>query len=464
MPSDRESSNAGKVRLIRSPVSVLGMVLTTISAVVFVVVFLADLFGLHTNPYLGILFFIVLPSMFLVGLVLIPAGAWFERRRRASGRAPSELNWPRIDLNDPRERGTAILVFALTMANIVIVSLAAYRGVEYMDSVSFCGQVCHTVMGPEYVAYQNGPHARVACVQCHIGSGAGSFARAKLSGTRQVLAVTFHTYGRPIPSPVQNLRPARDTCEQCHWPDKYYGDKIVRVHEYADDETNTETVTTLQVHVGGGDERQGIAEGIHWHMNVANEVDYIATDSARQTIPWVRVKDRFGRVREYTADGATPEQLAKGERRRMDCMDCHNRPSHPNAASAERAVNEMMSRGEIPRLLPFVHREVVKTLKTRYDTRDLAQQGIARSLRSYFQGAHPQLYISHRQDVERAIRTTVDIYRQNVFPEMLVQFGTYANNIGHVDAPGCFRCHDESHKTKDGKAISQDCEICHHIA
>jgi nitrate/TMAO reductase-like tetraheme cytochrome c subunit len=451
------------VRLIRTPLSVVGMVLTTISAVLFLVVFLADLFGWHTNPYLGIVFFLILPAVFLFGLALIPVGAWIERRRRARGRAPSEVHWPRIDLNDPAQRATAVIVFAVTMANIVIVSLAAYRGVEYMDSPQFCGQVCHKVMKPEFTAYQDGPHARVACVQCHIGPGASSFAKSKISGARQVLAVTFHTYSRPIPSPVQNLRPARDTCEQCHWPEKYHGDKVRRIYEFASDEKNTESVTVMQVHVGGGSERLGIAQGIHWHMNVANEVEYIATDDKRQVIPWVRVKDRFGNVREFSAEGVTAEQLAKGERRRMDCMDCHNRPSHTMAATPERAVDELIVRGAIPRTLPFVRREAVKALKVTYPTQEAAGEGISRTLRDFYRSQHPQAYMSQRPDVEKAVQATETVYRRNVFPEMNIQFGTYPNNIGHMDFPGCFRCHDDNHKTKDGLKISQDCESCHKI-
>jgi nitrate/TMAO reductase-like tetraheme cytochrome c subunit len=454
---------ARDVRLIRSPISVTGMVLTTISASVFLIVFLADLFGLHTNPYLGILFFLVLPGVFLFGLALIPLGAWLERRRRARGRPSSQIHWPRVDLNDPVHRRAAVIAFALTMANIVIVSLAAYRGIEYMDSVQFCGQVCHSVMKPEFTAYQDGPHSRVTCVQCHIGAGASWFAKSKVSGTRQVLAVTFHTYSRPIPSPVQNLRPARDTCEQCHWPEKFHGDKIVRVFEYGEDEKNTESITTLQVHVGGGSERLGIAQGIHWHMNVANEVEYIATDDKRQVIPWVRVKDRFGNVREYTAEGAKPEDLAKGERRRMDCMDCHNRPSHPMAATPERAVNQRMARGDIPKTLPFVRREAVKALKASYPSQERAEEGISRSLRDFYRSQFPTEFMSRRQEVEKAANAAMDIYRRNVFPEMNVAFGTYPNNIGHMDFPGCFRCHDDSHASKDGKKIGQDCETCHKI-
>ena len=452
------------VRLIRSPISVTGMVLTTISAVLFLVVFLADLFGLHTNPYIGIVFFLILPGLFLIGLFLIPTGVWIERRRRIAGKPASEIHWPRIDLNDPVQRSRAVLVFALTMANIVIVSLAAYRGVEYMDSVAFCGQVCHTPMKPELVAHEVGPHARVKCVECHVGPGASSFAKAKLAGTRRVLAVTSRSYQRPIAAASGQLLSARDTCERCHWPEKMHGDKIRRIVEYADDGKNTQSVTTLQVHVGGGSERFGIASGIHWHMNVANEIDYIATDDTRQVIPYVRLKDRAGNVREFVAEGVTPDQLANRERRRMDCLDCHNRPSHVIAATPERAVNEAMARGEMPTTLPFVHREAVKALKVTYASEGEAFEGISRALRNFYQTNGEQTSVTGRQDVEKTILAIENIYRRNVFPEMNVRFGTYPNNIGHVDFPGCFRCHDDSHKSKDGKKIGQDCETCHNIS
>jgi hypothetical protein len=451
------------VRLIRSPISVVGMVVTTISAVVFLVVFLADLFGFHTNPYIGILFFIVLPALFLAGLVLIPLGAWIERRRRKAGKAPRTLNWPRLDLNEPSQRRWAVGVFTLTMANVVIVSLAAYRGVEYMDSVQFCGQVCHGVMKPEFVAYQDGPHSRVACVRCHIGPGASSFARAKVSGLRQVLAVARGNYTRPIEAPVQDMRPAREVCEQCHWSEKFHGDKIRRISEYADDEKNTESVTTLQVHVGGGNSTRGTATGIHWHMNIANEIEYITTDSKRQTIPYVRMKDPQGNVREYFAEGVTPEQLATGERRRMDCIDCHNRPSHVIAPTAERAVDEAISRGEIPAGLPFVRREAVKAVKAEYPSQEAASSGIASALSEFYRTQHSTVYASSRQDVDKAVSAATNVYRRSVFPEMNVGFGTYLNNIGHIDSPGCFRCHDDTHKTKEGKAIGQECDTCHGI-
>jgi hypothetical protein len=454
---------ARDVRLIRSPLSVAGMVLTTISAVVFVVVFLADLFSLHTNPYIGIVFFLVLPALFLFGLLLMPLGVWVERRRRAAGKAPAPMHWPRIDLNDSTQRLTAVIVFLLTMANVTIVSLAAYRGVEYMDSVSFCGQVCHTPMQPEFVAHEDQPHARVACVECHVGPGASSFGKAKLAGTRRVLAVTLGNYPRPIKARADQLLPARDTCERCHWSEQFHGDKARRVVEYANDDKNTESVTKLRLHVGGGNARSGTASGIHWHMNLTNQIEYIASDADRQTIPYVRITDAAGQVREYLGDGVTPELVAAGERHRMDCTDCHNRPSHAIAATAERAVNDAMARGDIPTSLPFIHREAVKALQGRYTSEPAAAAEISRLLRDFYRAQPSPAAATGAVDLERAVAVVQTLFRRNVFPDMQVGFGTYPTNIGHVDSPGCFRCHDDSHVTKDGKKIGQDCETCHAI-
>jgi hypothetical protein len=261
----------------------------------------------------------------------------------------------------------------------------------------------------------------------------------------------------------EQLLPARDTCETCHWPAQMHGDKIRRVAEYADDEHNTASVTTLHVHVGGGDGLRGLATGIHWHMNVANRIEYIATDAARQTIPYVRMTDRQGVVHEYVADGATPALIATGARHQMDCTDCHNRPSHAVAATPERAVNEAMAEGGIPATLPFAHREAVKVLAANYASQEEGAAEISRALRGFYRTQQPPLAAARSAEVDRAVLGVQDIYARNVFPDMHVRFGTYANNIGHVDSPGCFRCHDDRHQSRDGKTIGQDCETCHAI-
>jgi cytochrome c556 len=452
---------ARDVRLIRSPISIAGMVLTTISAALFLVVLLADLFGLHTNPYLGILFFLVLPALFVLGLLLIPLGAWVERRRRAAGKPAASLEWPRIDLNDPHQRTVAVIIFALTLANIVIVSLGAYKGVEYMDSVSFCGETCHTPMKPEFVTHRQGPHSSVACVACHIGAGARGFVKAKLAGTRQLVEVAGNTYPRPIRAVPDDLVASRDTCEKCHATGRFRGDVTRRIAEYANDEKNTESITTMRVRVGGGRNGSGQTAGIHWHADPANVVEYVATDDQRQTIPWVQVTDAKGQ-REYAVGGSAPQRIASGIRRRMECTDCHNRPSHAIAATAARAVELAIGRHDIPVALPFVRREAVKALETAYPSEDAALAGIAKTLRDFYQR---QISSGENRgaDIDRAVRAVQGIYQQSVFPDMKVTFGTYVNHIGHTDAPGCFRCHDDDHVTTDGKKIGQDCETCHVI-
>jgi hypothetical protein len=445
----------------RHPLSIIGVALVTLSAVVFLFVLLLDVFGLHTNPYLGIVFFLVLPAFFVLGLLLIPLGMALERRRRARGLEPH--HWPRLDLNDPAHRRGVLIVAALTLVNVLIVSLAAYRGIEFMDSPQFCGQVCHTVMEPEFVAYQAWPHARVPCVDCHVGPGPQGFLRAKMNGTRQLISLARGTYPRPVPSPVHNLRPARETCEQCHWSEKFHGDKVRVVKEYANDEANTESITRLLVHVGGGSARLGIASGIHWHMNIANEIEYVATDPDRQVIPYVRLKDRQGTVHEYRAPGVAAGQVPGGESRRMDCVDCHNRPSHTFFPSPERAVDTALGRGDIPRTLPFARREAVEALKQSYPDRPAAAQEIERRLRAFYGSAAVAIPASRAGEIDQAVRAAQRLYASNIFPGMKVGWGTHLSNLGHTDAAGCFRCHDDQHKTSDGRVIRQDCDLCHDI-
>lgn len=447
-----------KLPLPRNPISLVGVLLATLGAVLFLVFFAGEAFGLHTNPYMGIVFFLILPAIFVCGLILIPIGSWLHRRRIAAGKPDV---WPRIDFNNPRHRNVVFVIAGLTVINVMIVSLAAYSGIEFMDSTAFCGTVCHEVMQPEHEAFKAGAHARVGCVQCHIGPGASWFVKSKLSGTRQVFAVALNTHERPIPSPVQNLRPARETCEQCHWPEKFHGDKVRVFREYGDDEKNTVTETVLQMHIGGGVDTNKPVTGIHWHVGAQTEIEYVTTDAKRQIIPYVWMKDRDGNVREYFQEGVRPEDLAKGERRRMDCVDCHNRPGHPFASTAEKAVDAALASGDVPMALPYIRREAVAAIKGTYPNQQAGTDAIAAKLREFYRTQQPQVYMTRRPEVERAVTAVLGLYTRNVFPTMNVTFGTYPNNIGHMDFPGCFRCHDDTHKAKDGRVISQECDRCH---
>jgi hypothetical protein len=449
--------------LAQSRLTFAGAVLATSGALTLIAFWLYDfLLPGPPHPYIGILLFLILPAIFLLGLLLIPVGVWLKRRElRAKGE--SVPSYPDIDLASPVLRRGLTLAGLATVANVLIFGTASYRGVSYMDSTQFCGQTCHTVMEPEFTAYQGSAHSHVGCVECHIGPGAGWFVRSKLSGVRQVFAVTFHTYSTPIHAPVKYLRPARDTCEQCHWPQRFTGDKFVIKTTYKDDEKNTPLTTALLLKVGGRTWQGSV--GIHGrHLDEGSRIRYISIDDKRQVIPVVYYTDDSGKTIEYvSADTkATPQQLAAGEHRMMDCVDCHNRPTHAFDLP-ENAVNRQMAGGFISPELPFIRKRAVEALKAEYADRDVARSQIVGDLTNFYRTSYPAIYNSRRAIVQQSAESVAAIYLRNIFPAMKMSWGVHPNNIGHNDYPGCFRCHDGSHTSADGQTISNDCAACHSL-
>jgi hypothetical protein len=449
--------------LAQNLLSLVGVVLTTSSALTMIAFFAYE-FWLSgpVHPYVGILIFVILPGIFVIGLLLIPVGIWLRwRGARKRGGLPDA--YPAVDFGRPGVRRAATLMGVATLFNFTILGTASYRGVSYMDSTQFCGQTCHTVMTPEYTAYQNSPHSRVECVACHIGPGAGWFVRSKLSGVRQVFAVTFHTYSRPIPSPVKYLRPARETCEQCHWPQRFTGDKFLVQIKYKDDEKNTPQTTVLLLKIGGRTWQGSM--GIHGrHLNEGSRIRYVATDAQRQVIPVVEYVDDKGNTTTYAASDVqlTPQQLATAEHRSMDCVDCHNRPTHAFEVP-ERAVDARITQGTIDRDLPLIKKRAVELLKADYADRETARQRIVSDLNAFYKTNYPQVYQERRTAIQQSSEQVAAIYLRNVFPSMKLGWGTHPNNLGHNDFPGCFRCHDGNHVSSDGKVITNDCGACHSL-
>ncbi|MFL6195111.1 MAG: cytochrome c3 family protein [Thermoanaerobaculia bacterium] len=445
------------ITLTRNPISLIGAAFTTATALLFLALFILGLLGVEGGPYLGILAYLVLPGLFVLGLLLIPIGLWRQRRldRKAAAAGVERRHFPVFDLNDPAVRNRVMVFIFLTLINVVILSAASYKGVETMETTRFCGETCHTVMQPEFTAFQRSPHANSRCVDCHIGPGASWFVKSKLSGSWQVIAVAFDLYPRPIPTPVHNLRPARETCQQCHWPAKFVGDRLKVIPGYADDEANSEQKSVLLMRVGG---KQGSAsQGIHWHVDPGVTIRYLSDDK-RETIYEVELRDAKGGVRNYKAsEGKAP---ANAVWRTMDCVDCHNRPSH-TFRPPEAEVDQAMSDGRIPRDLPFVHRESVRLLRASYKTWDEAHQGISNGLQAFYAQQFPAVAAAKAAAIRDTAAALDTIYRSNVFPLMKVGWGTYPNHIGHENSPGCFRCHDDAHQTADGRTIPQDCSLCH---
>ena len=449
--------------LSQNTLSLIGVVLTTSSAITLIGFWMYDfMLPGPPHPYVGILLFLLLPGIFALGLLLIPVGILLRRRKlRDAGELPHV--YPEIDLKISMVQNSFLFIGVATLLNVLIFSFASYKGVSYMDTTTFCGQTCHTVMAPEFSAYQNSPHSRVECVECHIGPGVGWFVRSKLSGMRQVFAVTFHTYSRPIPSPVKYLRPARDTCEHCHWPQRFSGDKFILKTNYKDDEKNTPMTTALMMKIGGRASSGSV--GIHGrHLDDGSRIHYISTDERRQVIPVVYYTDDKGKTVEYVSTDikVSKQELEKGEQRTMDCIDCHNRPTHAFELPAN-AVDLRMSRGLISPELPYIHKKAVELLKADYPNRDIAQKQIVEGIENYYRTSYPDVYTSKRTLVEQSAENVAKIYLRNIFPDMKMNWGVHPNNLGHNDFPGCFRCHDGSHTSADGQTISNDCTACHNL-
>ena len=451
--------------LLRNYISLAGVALSLASLtsiVLFVIIELTS--GGHSNPYLGILTYLIFPAFLILGLLLIAIGMLIERRRRRR-LAPDEIAaYPAIDLNNPRHRRRLVAIAIGGLIFIALSTVGSFRAVEYTGSVAFCGQTCHEVMHPQFTAYQVSPHARVACVECHVGPGADWYVRSKISGAYQLYSVAFDKFPRPIPTPVHNLRPAQETCEHCHWPEKFFGAQLKVFNRFGYDEKNTPRTTRMLINTGGGSETTGLVTGIHWHMNIANEITYISSDDQRQEVTWIQLKDRAGNVTEYTMAGAelSSEEIAAAPKRRMDCVDCHNRPSHVYQPP-DRAVNEAFLAGRLDVTLPYLKRQAVEALSKPYTSTDEAINSIASSLDEFYRVNYPEVHARKLDAIKAATDEIQRIFRTFIFPEMKVDWQTHPDNSGHFYSQGCFRCHDGQHVSKTGSVIRKDCNICHTV-
>ena len=451
------------VPLWNNTITVIGLFLAAMSIILLLTFGLFTLVSPTTNPYIDIIGLLVVPSVLAGGVALIPFGILFKswRLRRRDPLRHLEFRFPRFDLNDPVQRRIAKIAVAGAFILLPVVGVTGYHGYHYTDSSAFCAKACHTVMEPQATTYEYSAHARVACAECHIGSGASWFVKAKLSGTRQVLAVLRDTFSRPIAPAIHNLRPARETCEHCHWPKKFFGAQLREIVDFASDETNTRREIDMLLKTGGGDEFTGRAEGIHLHMALAGRIDYIAADDRLQDIPWVRYVDASGNEWIYRSDGRpSSDPRPEGEVRQMDCMDCHNRPAH-KFRSPRDAVDIFLEVGRIDTTLPFIKREAVASLIEPYPDVETAEQQIGYRLTNFYRTNYPEVWRTRKASVNQAVDMTREIYSHNFFPAMKVDWRTYPDNIGHLNSPGCFRCHEGNHVNQAGRRISHDCSICH---
>lgn len=465
IPDDPNALTAiGTVRpsLLRNFISYVGIAIVAAGSTSFALLMLLEFTSPSQNAYAGLVTFIAVPAIITVGLFLTLIGVLWERRRRVHLTEAQIAAYPVLDLNNPQRRRSLAIFLAISFVFLFASAFASYRAFEYTESVTFCGQTCHVPMKPEFTAYLAGSHARIRCVECHVGGGAEWYVRSKMTGAYQLYSVAFNAYPRPIGSPVHNLRPATDTCEKCHWPQKFYGEQLKVFNRYGFDEHNTRRERRMLINVGGGAPKASQAAGIHWHMNIANQVDYIATDDRRQVIPWVRIKDQYGNVTEYNNKfkPLPADQVDTAKMRKMDCVDCHNRPAHVYQPP-DTAVDDSFASGVMDPSLPYLKRQAVEVLSAAYDTNEQAVQAIDTDLSAFYQNKYSDVYAQKQPEIRAAIAEVQRIYQTYFFPEMKTDWQSHPNNIGHLHTAGCFRCHDGQHFSDTGKVITNDCTVCH---
>lgn len=445
--------------------SLIGATIALISLFLIIFLFILSAIFNQGSSYIGVVIYIALPTLLVIGLILIPVGMIIRFRKQKRLGVIKEKKWPHIDFNDHKHRNAFMIFSVGTVVFLLLSAIGSYEAFHYTESVEFCGTLCHEVMKPEYVAYQNSPHARVACVDCHVGTGADWYVKSKLSGLYQVYAVTTGNFPRPIPVPIRNLRPARETCEECHWPEKFYARQLRIERHYLPDTENTEWDIHLQMKIGSSLSALGLQEGIHWHINSDVRVEYIATTPDREIIPWVRYTNlKTGEVSIYedTENPLEPGQIDESEIRVMDCMDCHNRPSH-NYQTPIFAINNAITAGNIPKELPDVKYMAMEVMNGEYPTEDSAMRAIEASMHEYYSMMYEDVYADNLGLIQKAIAGIQDEFKKNIFPEMKVNWDVYPNHIGHLEFNGCFRCHNDRHSSRVGKVISMDCNLCHTI-
>lgn len=434
-------------------ISQVGVVLILTALCTWAFLLPLQMSGSADNPYLGLLAFLFVPLVLFTGLALVPIGAWIARRRvqrQLATVVDKKTAWTRF----------ALTFGAATIVNLTVGSQVTYRAVHHMETPQFCGS-CH-VMTPEARSHADSPHSRVTCAECHVGDGATGWVASKINGSRQFFENLSDSFHRPIPSALatDRLVPAKQTCEECHRRSKP-GDVRVRVIDaFGEDEANSLSQTVLTMHVGGD-----VLGGIHGrHLNPDLDIRFASTDPARQDIVWVESHNsRTGETKTWTKSGTTPDQYQDLKKISMQCVDCHNRPAHPFQLPG-RALDSAFASGKLPTTLPSLKKIALGLLKTDYTSHEDASTRIPAALLDTYRRDHPDVFAARQPEITAAGQVLADLHNRNVFPDLKVTWGTYPDNIGHTDFPGCFRCHGGDHTTTEGKPISNNCYVCHFSA
>jgi nitrate/TMAO reductase-like tetraheme cytochrome c subunit len=445
--------------------TIIGTIIAGINLILILLLFIISTIFNKDNTNLGLFIYIILPGFLILGLLMIPLGMFLERRKIFRSLTHETARLPRIDLNDPRHRNAFVIFTVSTIIILFLSTLGSFRAYHITESVEFCGTLCHQVMEPEHTAYQNSPHANVSCVECHVGTGASWYVKSKLSGLHQVYAVLTKTYPTPIETPLHDLRPARETCEKCHWPQKFYARTLWTNKYFLADSLNSEWDIMLQMKTGPEYSGLGLREGIHWHINPAVNIEYISDNDKRENITYVKYTNKStGEVTVYRNDAnpISDSLISSATKRTMDCIDCHNRPSH-NYNSPPVYFDKAMLTGAISKNIPFFKKVTMSILRETFKDKDTALLKISESITNFYKSNYNDYYTKNENLIDSSVASVQKAFLQNTFPKMKVSYDFYPEHIGHLESDGCFRCHNDNFKSDNGHTITRNCNLCHTI-
>jgi hypothetical protein len=354
-----------------------------------------------------------------------------------------------------------VATIVLAAVGLAILGAGGILAWEYSNSNAFCTNNCHAVHPEEPRAYAVASHARVQCVECHMGRlPTLQLMTLKLAHYHELLGM-ITGYKRPLAATT--LRPARDNCESCHWPEVNHDDKVrTRIH-YGTDAKNTEERIRLIVHTGGGEAREKATRGIHWHIGM--NVEYVTDDVQRRTIPWVRVTDKDGKQTTYfdASSKVGRAEMDQKPKKRMECDDCHNAAGHPFVNPSDR-VDHAMSEGRISRSLPSIKARALAIIDKASALHGPLEEQVPK-FRQIVADAAPKgdMKPDVKAAEEQFAKTMLQILSLSEFEAKDLTWKSFPNHVGHRDFPGCFRCHDGKHFNEKGEAIRLQCTLCHDI-
>lgn len=475
--------------VILNPITIVGAVIAAVGLGGSTFALIAGFLDADPSAVKGVLGYVVMPNIALLGVLLmgvgVVRGAWRAARAAEEAGQPPAV---RIDIGGLRQLFGIAAFFAIGLATVMVLGGTAYRGIEFTESTTFCGS-CHTVMQPQVDAHLASPHVDVECAKCHVayrasplGPNATAYVRSKIGGMQQLIAVITNTYDRPIRAPASAIPATNKTCQQCHAPSQDYSVVLRAYTEYATDEENMRHTRVLAFNVGLASDQTTNENGpmIHWHA--AAKVYYVATDDSRSTISWVGVETASG-TDEWVNPAAPLADPSTAKKQLISCIDCHNRTGH-RIPTPDQLVDAALEEGRIDRTLPYVKLEAVTLLgdvapvpAPNVLDADFARPGWFDQLSAYYAEKYPAIAATKHDAIQSAIAELKKISTQILYPDMQTDWQTYPDNLSHSlpagiggtvenDTPGCFRCHGTLVNTKTKQLLpgtmgGGGCLACH---